>query len=160
MKRIFVCVAVVALFAASAAAADTAWGLRGGLTFDPDQVHLGAHLEAGELFTQGYFVPNVEIGFGDHITTIAFNPELVYRFLKRSKSNWGFYAGGGLGINYYKLDVPEGFRGDDSDTELGLNILGGMSRKLSSGNEFFVELKLGVTDEMPDAKITAGLTFF
>ncbi len=160
MKRIFVCVAVASLFAASAASADTAWGLRGGMTFDPDQVHVGAHLEAGELFTQGYFVPNVEIGFGDDITTIAINPELIYRFLKRTRSDWGFYIGAGLGINHYSWDTPEGFNGDDSDTELGMNILGGMSRKLGSGNEFLVELKLGVTDEMPDAKVTAGLTFF
>ena len=155
-------IVTLALFALVAvpAAADTAWGPRAGITFDPDQIHVGLHVDAGELFPDGFFVPNVEIGFGDDITTIAINPELIYRFLKRTRSDWGFYIGAGLGINHYSWDTPEGFNGDDSDTELGMNILGGMSRKLGSGNEFLVELKLGVTDEMPDAKVTAGLTFF
>ena len=158
MKRIFAFAAVLGLFSVSATTAGAAWGLRGGVTFEPDQVHVGAHLEAGELFTNGVFLPNIEVGFGDDMTLFAFNPELVYRFTTRSNSGWGFYIGAGLGVNFVQWD--EDWRGrDESDTDLGLNILGGMSRGLSSGNEFFLELKLGVSDS-PDAKITAGLTFF
>jgi hypothetical protein len=137
------------------------WGLRAGATFDPDQFHVGAHVWAGELFDRGYFVPNVEIGFGDNVTLIALNPELIYRFAHRTDSRWGFYVGGGLGINIVNWDDHDDFPGSDhdgSDTDLGLNILGGMLRTLSSGNELFLELKLGLADS-PDAKLTVGLTF-
>ncbi|HOX24293.1 MAG TPA: hypothetical protein PLL30_00890 [Candidatus Krumholzibacteria bacterium] len=139
------------------------WGLRGGVTFDPDQIHVGAHVNAGELFNNGYFLPNAEIGFGDDLTLIALNPELVYRFDHRTRSRWGFYVGGGLGINIVNWDHDDDFPGDDghdhSDTDLGLNFLGGMFRQLSSGNEFFFELKIGAVDS-PDAKITIGFTFY
>jgi opacity protein-like surface antigen len=160
MKRTLICALFATAACAAPASAETAWGLRGGVTFDPDQVHVGAHLNAGELFENGYFLPNLEIGFGDNLTVVALNPELVYRFTKRGSTPWGFYVGGGLGINFVSWDDGDfPGRGDTSDTDLGLNILGGMSRRLSQGNDFFVELKLGLADS-PDAKITAGLTFF
>ncbi len=150
----------ILMLLAPVASANTPWGLRGGVTFDPDQFHVGAHVNAGELFDNGYFLPNVEIGFGDDATLIALNPELVYRFDHRTDSHWGFYLGGGLGINIYNWDDGDDHHdnGDDSDTELGVNILGGMTRALSSGNEFFLEVKFGLIDS-PDAKITVGLTF-
>jgi hypothetical protein len=162
MKHLIWLMAALATLAASTAGAATGWGLRAGVTFDPDQVHVGAHVYAGELFDNGYFVPNVEVGFSDHLTLIALNPELVYRFDRRSASRWGFYVGGGLGVNIIKWDDGDDFpfdRHNDTDTDLGVNFLGGMLNRLSSGNEFFLELKLGVADS-PDAKVTVGLTFF
>lgn len=158
MKRILIFALLAAVASAGAASAETGWGLRGGITFDPDQVHVGAHLYGGELFTNGFFLPNVEIGFGDDITLIALNPELVYKFTKRSTADWGFYMGTGLGVNFMNHDGGP-FHDDVSDTDLGVNFLGGMSRKLSAGNDFFLELKLGAADS-PEAKITAGLTFY
>jgi hypothetical protein len=151
---IVVAVALIALWSVPAAG-ETAWGFRGGITFDPDQVHVGFHVDTGELFPDGYFVPNVEIGFGDNLVLVAINPELIYRFRQQYDRPWGFYVGGGLGINYINWD-DDVFGRDSSDTELGLNILGGMTRRLSSGNRLFLELKLGVADS-PDAKVTIGL---
>lgn len=146
------------LLAATPTLAQSDWGLRGGLTIDPDQVHVGVHVNAGEIFNDGYFLPNVEVGFGDHGTLIALNPELVYRFDRPSRSRWGFYIGGGLGINIYDWDDgPRDYR-DDTDTELGLNILGGMSRARRGGGDVFLELKLGVADS-PEAKVTVGIGF-
>ncbi len=147
------------LLAATPALALSDWGLRGGLTIDPDQVHVGAHVNVGEIFNDGYFLPNVEVGFGDHGTLIALNPELVYRFDRRTRSPWGFYIGGGLGINIYDWDDdgPRGYH-DDTDTELGLNLLGGMSRARRGGGDLFLELKLGVADS-PEAKFTVGIGF-
>lgn len=158
MKRILLMSLMVAVAATSPAAAESGWGLRGGVTFEPDQVHVGAHVNGGELFTNGYFLPNVEIGFGDDVTLIALNPEMVYRFGRRSSADWSFYIGAGLGVNILNWDEDR-FGRDGSDTELGVNFLGGMIRKLSAGNDFFLELKLGAADS-PDAKVTAGLTFY
>jgi hypothetical protein len=158
MKRIFPCLLTVLIAGAGTAQAETAWGLRGGATFGPDQVHVGVHMNGGELFNDGWFIPNVEIGFGDNVTLVAINPELVYKFNKRSHADWGFYIGAGLGLNILSWDEDNAGH-DHSDTDLGLNILGGMSRKLSAGNDFFLELKLGVGDS-PDGKVTAGFTFY
>jgi len=158
MKRIFLFLLAVLIAGAGTAQAETAWGIRGGATFDPDQIHLGVHMNGGELFTDGWFIPNIEVGFGDDLTLIALNPELVYKFNRRSSADWGFYIGAGLGINFYTWDDDE-FGGDGSETELGVNCLGGMSRKLSAGNDLFFELKLGAADS-PDAKVTVGLTFY
>ncbi|MBK7703923.1 MAG: hypothetical protein IPI34_14065 [bacterium] len=136
-------IAAALLLAATPALAQSGWGVRGGLTIDPDQVHVGAHVNAGEIFNDGYFLPNVEVGFSDHGRLIALNPEMVYRFDKSSRSRWGFYIGGGLGINIYDWDDGPRDNHDDSDTELGLNILGGMSRARRGGGDVFMELKLG-----------------
>ncbi|MHB8080314.1 MAG: hypothetical protein ACYDIE_13785 [Candidatus Krumholzibacteriia bacterium] len=158
MKRTIALSCLILGLAATAAVAGTVSpGIRGGITFDPDQVHLGAHLYAGEMFPHGYFVPNVEIGFGDNVTVVALNPELLYRFERARGADWGFYAGGGLGVNFYSWD--SGRIGDDSNTELGLNVVGGATRGLSSGNELFLEVKFGLADS-PDGKLTVGLTFF
>lgn len=160
MKRIFLCLLAVLIAGAGTAQAETAWGIRGGATFDPDQVHVGVHMNGGELFTDGWFIPNVEVGFGDNMTLIAVNPELVYKFNKRSSSDWGFYIGAGLGLNFSSWDNDyDNGDGDNSETELGVNFLGGMSRKLSAGNDLFFELKLGAADS-PEAKVTVGLTFY
>ena len=86
MKRIWPCVLAVLIAGAGAAHAESSWGLRGGATFDPDQVHVGVHMNGGELFNDGWFIPNVEVGFGDDVTLIAINPELVYKFNERSSS--------------------------------------------------------------------------
>ena len=150
--------ATLLLMLAVPALAATGWGVRGGFTFDPDQIHVGAHLEGGELFHNGIFLPNIEIGFGNDITLVTLNPELVYRFERRSSSGWGFYIGGGLGINFWSWDDHHPGR-HDSDTDLGLNALGGINRRLGGGDFFFLELKLGL-DDSPDAKISVGLTFF
>lgn len=154
MRRVRLLVLAASVMTAPVAMAQSEWGLRGGFTFEPDQFHVGAHVNLGEFFPQGHFIPNVEIGFGDDATLIALNPELVYRF--REKSAWNFYVGGGLGINFYNWDDDQG--GDGSDTNLGVNILGGTAHPLSGGNDVFLELKLGLIDS-PDAKITVGLTF-
>ena len=156
MKKVFLCLLTVLVAGAGAGRVDAAWGLRGGATIDPDQVHVGAHVIGGELFRDGWFIPNIEIGFGDDLTLVALNPELVYKFSRRGRGDWGFYIGGGLGLNFTSWD--NNGRGDNSSTDLGVNFLGGMSRRLSAGNDFFIELKLGAADS-PDAKVTAGFTF-
>jgi len=47
---------------------------------------------------------------------------------------------------------------DGSNTEVGLNLLGGIDRGLSDGSRFFIETKLGLVDA-PDVKFTVGWTF-
>ncbi len=131
------------------------WGPRLGLTVTPDQVHLGLHADFGDFAPRVRFQPNVELGFGDHERVGAINAEAFYRFLPDGDL-WNPYLGGGLGLNLVSFS-GEGFH-HDSETDLGLNLLGGVEKEIMPGNRVFAEMKVGLVDS-PDLKITAGWTF-
>lgn len=137
------------------------WGPRVGVTIDPDQIHFGGHIDFGHFARHIRLQPNLEIGFGDNLMLVAVNLEGSYRFA----ANWDVwtpYIGAGPGINFYSWDddaFPDNEGFDDSETEFGFNVLGGIEKGLSNGDRFFLELKLGFADS-PDIKITAGWTFF
>jgi hypothetical protein len=131
------------------------WGPRVGLSLDPDQIHFGAHLDFGNFAKHVRFQPNVELGFGDNVKLFTVNAEAAYRF----SSNWDVwtpYLGGGLGANIASFD--NGKR-SDSETALGVNLLGGIEKGLSNGDRFFIEGKFSLNDA-PDAKVTVGWTFY
>jgi hypothetical protein len=142
---------------AGASPAFRGWGPRIGLTIDPDQFHFGAHADLGEFTDRVRFQPNVEIGLGDNVTTLAFNAEAFYQF----DGELGPYAGGGLAINHWSFDGGDDNPfGDDvsgSDTELGINALGGVELHDRDGDTFFLEGKIGLVDS-PDFKLTLGMT--
>lgn len=160
MKKLIILVAILSLFAATAfAQSETAStttttnsssgiGLRAGLTSSPDQFHIGAHMDLGTVLPPLRLVPNVEIGFGDDITMIGLNGDLIYDF-----AGTPFGVGGELGLNYIDHDVA------GSDTELGLSVLGDYRLVLSNGKTLLLELKVGLLDS-PDFKVTAGYRFF
>jgi hypothetical protein len=128
-------------------------GPRVGLTINPDQFHVGAHLDLGDLTNNLMMQPNVEIGFGDNVTTVAPSFELDYRF----RSDWGVwtpYLGGGVGPVFYST------KHGHSSSELGVYLQFGIGkgRSGSQSGHFFVEGKLGLADA-PDFKATVGWTF-
>jgi hypothetical protein len=130
------------------------WGPRVGLTIDPDQVHFGAHIDYGNLARHVRLQPNVEVGIGDDLTLVALNFEAAYRFSSRWDV-WTPYLGGGPSVQFVGNDNG---LGDGSNTEMGLNLLGGIDKGLASGSRFFMEAKLGLVDA-PDFKFTVGWTF-
>ncbi len=160
MRVFAVVLSIVFLGVAPAAAQDDVgyrgWGPRLGATIDPDQFHFGAHMDFGHFARHIRFQPNVELGIGDDLTLLAVNLEGSYRF-RENWDVWTPYAGGGLGINFLSFD-GNGL-GDDTETELGLNILAGIEKGLSGGDRFFLEAKAGLADS-PDFKFTLGWTFF
>jgi hypothetical protein len=133
------------LIVAAPASAQSGWGLRTGYSADPDQFYVGAHVGAGPLVGHLWFRPNIEVGFGNDVTTIAINAELAYWF--PTKSAWRLYAGGGPALNIYDSD-PE------SETKGGLNLLFGVAHR----GGFFGEVKVGLFDS-PEFKIGFGYTF-
>jgi hypothetical protein len=139
------------------------WGPRIGLSLDPDQVDFGAHVDFGNFARHVRFQPNVEIGVGDHLTMFMINFEAAYRFQSRWDV-WTPYVGGGPGIvvghwhqSFVRKSTVDHF--DDSFTDIGFSILGGIERGLRNGDRFFLEARLGFSDA-PDLKLTAGWTFF
>ncbi|MFH1219697.1 MAG: hypothetical protein V1694_04515 [Candidatus Eisenbacteria bacterium] len=133
------------------------WGPRVGLSLDPDQVHFGAHLDFGNFAEHVRFQPNVELGFGDDWKIYTVNAEAAYRF-RSSWDVWTPYLGGGLGANIKSFDNGEH---NNSETDLGVNLLGGIEKGLANGDRFFIEAKFSLNDnDMPNAKITIGWTFY
>jgi opacity protein-like surface antigen len=131
------------------------WGPRLGLSLNPDQIHFGAHIDFGNFAKHIRFQPNLELGFGDHLKLFTVNAEAAYRFSSRWDV-WTPYLGGGVGANIKSTDNG----GDNSShTDLGVNLLGGIEKGLSNGDRFFLEGKFSLND-VPDAKVTIGWTFY
>ena len=133
------------------------WGPRLGLTFNPDQFHVGAHMDFGNFARHVRFQPNLEVGFGDDVTLVTANADAAYRFSDRWDV-WTPYLGGGVGLVF--ADAGNHGLGDGTSSDLGVSILGGIDRGLSDGDRFFLEVKLGLTDHTPDAMVTVGWTFY
>jgi hypothetical protein len=141
---IVVALALVVL-AHPAAAQGQGFGVRGGLSVDPDQVFIGGHYETAPLVDNVYFKPNLEIGFGEDFTLIALNFEGIYKF--PDQGAWRAYAGGGPALNIARVD-------DDSNSDAGFNLLGGI--ELERGLGF--EVKFGFSGS-PDVKFAVLYTF-
>ena len=129
-------------------------GGRVGGTLDPDQVHLGVHLDLGEIYENLRLQPNVELGLGSNQTVLAVNPEVIYLFEK--KGRWTPYAGGGLGINIVDHDLVMA-QAEEVELEIGLNLLAGVETLVSRSVRLFFESKFGVGDS-PDVKFSCGIT--
>jgi len=152
---------IVAGFATKAMAQETSeirfdgWGIRAGLSSDPDQVYGGVHFNLGEFTKDVRFRPTVEVGFGDDRTVVQMVAEVHYVFSKFQA--WKPYAGGGLGLTYVNYDG--GHPGNGSDTEASLNAIGGIETDLKQGTKLFFEFKLGLAHDDPDIKFGVGLSW-
>ena len=135
----------------SAAAQAGGAGLRAGVSGDPDQFFFGGHFDSGRIAGDLSFRPNVEVGIGDEVTTVAGNFEFVYWFPLRGHAA-SIYVGGGPAINFYRHDNGQ----DDSntDTEPGFNLLVGVAHR----GGLFGELKVGLLDS-PEVKFAVGYTW-
>jgi len=132
------------------------WGLRAGVTDDPDQVVAGVQFNFGEFVRNLRFQPDVQAGFGDDFTTLYANVPVYYRF--NADQKFTPYAGGGIALGFVDYDLPAGSSGDDTSFEVGARVTGGLEWDLSGGGEFAVELSLGSGD-IHDAQVVAVWNF-
>ena len=150
MMRRAVQFAIVMLFLASGSLmAQTGFGVRAGVTAEPNQFHFGVHFVTDPIVDKLTFRPNLEIGFGINRTTVAANFEFAYR-IPIPKSGVSAYLGAGPAL---VIDRFSGAR-DDTHTGGGFNVLLGLEHKKG----LFGELKVGALDS-PEFKFTVGFTF-
>jgi len=132
----------------TSASAQDGPGLRAGLSADPDQFFFGGHYVTKPIWDQMRFQPNVEAGFGDDLTVVAFNVEFAYWM--PIGSDWHAYVGGGPAMNLFSGNGKD----HDEDVGAGLTIVAGFRRR---GGLLF-EVKVGAFDS-PDFKLAVGYTF-
>ena len=137
---------------------ESSYGVRAGFSTSPDQLVLGGQMSVGEVAPNLTFDPNIELGFGDRATILAFNLDMHYHF-ELARSAWRPYVGGGAGIHHVQNDVPPGFP-DDSRTRVAGSFIFGAGVPTRSGNRFFGELKVGLGDSYTsDLKMLVGWNF-
>lgn len=129
------------------AAAQGGAGLRAGVSADPDQFYFGGHFDTGYVVERLSFRPNVEVGVGNDLTTVAANFEFAYWFPIPDQP-WNIYAGGGPAMNIYR------FHESHTDTKPGFNLVGGIAHDRG----LFAEVKLGLIDS-PEIKFGIGFTW-
>jgi opacity protein-like surface antigen len=156
-KRPFIVLTTACLLAIAQSSAAADWGPRVGLTGDPDQVMGGIQWNLGEVAPSVRAMPSAELGFGDDLLRFAGNLGIHYMFAGGS-SRWSPYLGGELSFTYLSWDRPAGFRGDETDTELGVSIAGGVETRLSNGRILNLELRFGL-DNVPDVQVHVGWIF-
>jgi hypothetical protein len=128
------------------------WGLRGGVSSSPDQVFLGAHVDLGHFAPGWYFMPNADLGLGDHETLFTISPDVAYHFPVRDIG--ALYAGGLFAFEWWHLnDAPANV--DATDNQIGLHAIGGL---ILDQVPLLFELNVGLTDA-PDIKVAVGYTF-
>ena len=139
----------VFVLASGSLMAQQAFGLRAGVTIEPEQFHFGAHFITNPLIKALTFRPNLEMGVGSSVTTFALNFEFAYS-IPIPKTDYSAYIGLGPALNVFDHDNGN----DDFDTGGGLNVLLGVEHQ----DGLFGEIKIGAFDS-PDFKFTIGYTF-
>ena len=136
-------------------------GVRGATALDPELFMFGAHMQLGPFFNENVFArPNLEIGFGELTTLLAFNFEGIYRLPVVSRSSrWNIYAGGGPALNWSHRNFEEETdRGKidfgDLDLDVGFNFLLGLQTR----DGLFLEMKTSAYS-IPTLRFEIGYNF-
>ena len=132
------------------------YGARLGGSVDPDQLTVGGYVKLGKVTQMLSFRPSADLGFGDNLFTVAGNVDGQVDFVDVNGSYKPF-LGGGLGLIYYNAEGDS--NGDDSDTEIGVNLYGGVERAFGSYNRGYAEFRVGI-DDLPEFKFTFGYGFY
>ena len=131
------------------------WGPRFGISDDPDQGIIGVHFDLGEFADNVRFRPSLEAGFGDDVTSFLANGLVAYYFDTSAKVDP--YAGAQAVFAFFNFDDDDG-GDDDSETEIGLDVVGGVEFPMKGDTRFLTELQIGFGD-IHDFKLMVGWTF-
>ncbi|RMD88731.1 MAG: hypothetical protein D6813_11655 [Calditrichaeota bacterium] len=134
-------------------------GIGGSLSIvDPEGVSgtigIGAHVDLGEITHNLVLYPGIDYWNHDNVSSFTLNGDVRYYF--SPSPNFDLFLGGGLALSFLSFDL--GPARDFNDTEVGLNILGGVDVPVSTNLTFTGGINFLISD--PDAvKIIAGLTY-
>ena len=141
---------------------------------DPDNVDgtvgFGAFANLGNLSPDVRLQPNVgywsksqdEFGVKATISDISFSTRALYMFHNNS-AKFHPYAGGGPGLHIVKAKVsmttPVAMEASDSETKLGLDLVGGFTTQLSQKNDLCVDLGYTAVSDVAQLSMKVGVSF-
>ena len=144
--------AVACLFLVpSAAVAEVDFGVRGGFYDDADAGFIGGELLM-DVFGQWYFNPNLEYVFVDNGDLSTLNADFHYDF--DTDSPFYVWAGGGPAVIFSGADC----RNCDDETDIGLNLLGGIGFGKGQALRPYLQGKVVLSDET-EAVLAVGIRF-
>lgn len=143
----------VAAWCPSPSAAEVDVGVRGGVYADVGELFLGADLLMRILDTRWFFNPNLEYVFVDPGDLATVNLDVHYD-LDTGNDNHHVWLGGGPAIVFRD---NEGRGDDDDDTEVGINLLGGIGWQLEAFVPY-VQAKALIADES-EVVLAVGVRF-
>lgn len=126
-------------------------GFRVGYGADPDQFVLGLQADLGRAYGRLHFVPSVDLGLGDDMTTLCFNSDFKL-FLPLPNSTLLFYGLLGPTLAHWMADDM------DDDTEIGFSFGAGARLEFGKSGWYNLEARFGSGD-IPELRILAGLMF-
>lgn len=124
-----------------------AFGLRAGVSQNPDQFVVGGMLELGSALGPASLVPSVDFGFGDNVNSTAANLDLRFYLFPLPQTGINFYGAAGPTLAFA-----------NSNSEIGLSLVGGAKIPMKGKNRYNVEARFGIGD-IPDLKIMLGVLF-
>ena len=111
---------------------------------------VSVHAELEQPGTRLHLVPNMMYWNVDRVRDVAPNLDAYYHF--RPESKWTPYVGGGLGLNFV-----HDARVEQSNTDLGVNMMGGVVFP-TSANHYFIEGRYTASD-ISQVSLRTGMTF-
>ena len=111
---------------------------------------LSVHTEFAQEGSRLHMLPNVTYWRVDGMRDVSPNFDLYYHFAPEGQVTP--YVGGGMGINFMRNE-----RREVSDTNLGVNMLGGV-RFPGTSHSYFLEGRYTASD-VSQAMVMAGVTF-
>jgi len=125
----FAAAVVLLALPAPASAGDTKFGVRGGYYTDIGEPFLGAEVLV-PVARRIYFNPNFEYVFVEDLNYWTLNGDFHYDF----PTHRPYYVWAGAGVGLLRVDPPGA---DNSDTDVGLNLLAGVGFKTGSVVPYF-----------------------
>ena len=111
---------------------------------------VAAHLEFEQYGTHVHLLPNVMYWKAGDLRDLSANADLYYHFVREGQVTP--YLGAGLGVNAFRDD-----RSSQSDTKLGLNLIGGF-RFPAPAVHYFVEGRYTASN-ISQFALLGGITF-
>jgi hypothetical protein len=157
LGRVAGALAVAGLFLIpSTAKADLDFGVRGGFYNDADAGFIGGELLWG-VTREWFFNPNVEYVFVDNGDLTTLNLDFHYDF--PTHSPFYVWAGGGPAVLFSGTDAACRGCQSTSNTDIGLNLLGGIGFGKGQALRPYVQGKLILSNET-EAAIAVGIRFY
>ena len=139
----------IALCAAGPARSDTSFGVRTGVYTDANAGFLGGEVVTS-IASSWYFNPNLEVAVSGDQDVVTANGDFHYDFFQ-DRPYW-VWAGGGPAV------IHREFSDDSDQTDLGVNVLGGIAWKTSSKVSPYLQGKVSISDN-DEAVLAFGLRF-